>query len=257
MKYVGSKNKISKYIAPILQKLIDDNNVSVYYEPMCGGLNMIDKIKCKYRIGNDIHPELIAMWKALQSGWKPPEHISEEEYNLVRLNKNKYPDYYVGFVGFMAGFGGKYYGGFPRGKKPDGTPRDYTNEAIRNILKQLHSVMDVKLICRDYFDINMNQLHNALIYCDPPYRDTTKYSTNGFDYDKFYDWCREVSEFNILCISEYQMPSDFACIWAKSVTTSLDISNIRHKNENRTEKLFMLNPHKYGISEIQITNNIP
>lgn len=46
------------------------------------------------------------------------------------------------------------------------------------------------------------------------------------------------------------MPSDFACIWAKSVTTSLDISNIRHKNESRIEKLFMLNPRKYGISLI-------
>lgn len=49
------------------------------------------------------------------------------------------------------------------------------------------------------------------------------------------------------------MPSDFKCIWHKSVTTKLKV-NI---HENRIEKLFMLNPHKYGISEIQTTDNIP
>ena len=248
IKYVGSKNKISKYIAPILQKLIDNNNVSVYYEPMCGGLNMIDKIKCKYRIGNDIHPELIAMWKALQSGWKPPEHISEEEYNLVRLNKNKYPDYYVGFVGFMAGYGSKYFGGYSRGNNAKGQPRDIPNEAIRNILKQLPSIQDVKLSCRDYRDINMSHFNNTVIYCDPPYKQTTKYAVNEFDYDSFYDWCRTVAKTNILCVSEYQMPPDFKCIWEKSVTTKLKVN----VHESRIEKLFMLNLHKYGISEINI-----
>ena len=253
IKYVGSKNKISKYIAPILQKLIDDNNVSVYYEPFVGGCNMIDKIKCKYRIGNDIHPELIAMWKALQSGWQPPEHILEKEYNLVRLNRDKYPDYYVGFVGFMAGFGSKYFGGYSRGNDAKGKARDIPNEAIRNILKQLPLVQDVKLICRDYRDINMSHFNNTVIYCDPPYKQTTKYAVDKFDYDSFYNWCREVSKINILCVSEYQMPSDFKCIWQKSVTTKLKVN----VHENRTEKLFMLNPHKYGISEIQITNNIP
>ena len=243
MKYVGSKNKISKEVAPILQGLIDKNNVSVYFEPFVGGCNMIDKIKCRYRVGNDIHSELIAMWKALQSGWQPPEHISEEEYNLVRLNRDKYPDYYVGFVGFMAGYGSKYFGGYSRGNNAKGQPRDIPNEAIRNILKQLPLVMDIKLICRDYLDINMKQLHNALIYCDPPYRNTTKYATDGFNYDTFYNWCREVSKTNILCVSEYQMPPDFACIWTKSVTTKLKVN----VHENRTEKLFMLNPQKYNI----------
>ena len=127
IKYVGSKNKVSKQIAPILQSLIDDNNVSIYYEPFCGGLNMMDKIHCKVRVGNDIHKELIAL---------PPSTISEDEYNSVRLNKENYPDYYVGLVGFCSTFGSKYFGGYARGFKVDGvTPRDIPNEAIRNIMK--------------------------------------------------------------------------------------------------------------------------
>lgn len=36
LKYVGSKNRISKYIVPIIQKYIDDNNIKAYYEPFAG-----------------------------------------------------------------------------------------------------------------------------------------------------------------------------------------------------------------------------
>ena len=46
MKYVGSKNRLSKHIAPIIQSYIDDNNITQYLEPFVGGANMIDKINC-------------------------------------------------------------------------------------------------------------------------------------------------------------------------------------------------------------------
>lgn len=59
----------------------------------------MDKIHCKVRVGNDIHKELIALLKKLQEGWIPPSSISEDEYNSVRLNKENYPDYYVGLFG--------------------------------------------------------------------------------------------------------------------------------------------------------------
>ena len=97
---------------------------------------MIDKIKCENRIGCDIHKELIAMWNELQKGWNPPSHITEEEYINVRDNKEKFPDYYVGFVGYHATFGAKYFAGYARSFKSDGvTPRDQSNEAYRNTMK--------------------------------------------------------------------------------------------------------------------------
>ena len=37
MKYVGSKNKLAKYIVPILQKIIDTHNINIYVEPFVGG----------------------------------------------------------------------------------------------------------------------------------------------------------------------------------------------------------------------------
>jgi len=235
IKYVGSKNRISKEIAPILQKCINDNHVSTYFEPFVGGANMIDKIKCDSRIGNDIHKELIALFKQLQTGWKPPMHISEDEYNDVRLNRDKYPDYYVGLVGFNATFGSKYFGGYARGFKADKiTPRDIPNEAIRNLMEQVPNIQDVKFVCDDYLTLNETKMSNWVIYCDPPYQDTTKYVTGGFEYDTFWQWVRDTSKNNFVFISEYNAPKDFECIWQKNVTTSLKV----HEHENRVEKLF-------------------
>lgn len=37
MKYIGSKQRISKHIVPIIQKYIDENNITEYYEPFVGG----------------------------------------------------------------------------------------------------------------------------------------------------------------------------------------------------------------------------
>ena len=37
MKYLGSKNRLSKYIAPILQQYINENSITTYYEPFVGG----------------------------------------------------------------------------------------------------------------------------------------------------------------------------------------------------------------------------
>jgi len=235
MKYVGSKNRLSKELAPIIQKCINDNDIEMYYEPFVGGANLIDKIKCNKRIGNDIHKELISLFKQLQTGWKPPLHISEDEYNKVKNNKENYPDYYIGLVGFNATFGSKYFGGYARGFKADKTtPRDIPNEAIRNLIQQIPNIIDVQFTNKNYLDIDCSELRNAAIYCDPPYQGTTKYSTSSFNYEEFWNWVRKMSKSNFVFVSEYNAPDDFECIWSKSVTTSLKV----HKHENRVEKLF-------------------
>ncbi len=48
---------------------------------------------------------------------------------------------------------------------------------------------------------------NSIIYCDIPYKGTNKYNKIDFDYEAFYDWCKNQTE---LCfISSYEMPEDF------------------------------------------------
>ena len=68
MKYVGSKNRLSKDLAPIIQSYIT-NETEGYLEPFVGGANMIDKIKCNKKIGTDNHKYLIAVLKKLSEGW--------------------------------------------------------------------------------------------------------------------------------------------------------------------------------------------
>ena len=83
MKYVGSKNRLAKDLVPIIQSYIDNNHITHYWEPMCGGANMIDKIQCSNKFGSDIHPYLIALLKQAQIDTSVfPATISEEEYKL-------------------------------------------------------------------------------------------------------------------------------------------------------------------------------
>lgn len=85
---------------------------------------------------------------------------------------------------------------------------------------------------RDY-DVDKN-IKGYVIYEDIPYKDTTKYATEQFPYEEFYDWCRMMSQNNIVLISEYNMPDDFECIWSKDLICSLD----KNSRTNKVEKLW-------------------
>lgn len=98
MVYMGSKNRIAKELIPIITKDLKPNQW--YCEPFVGGANMIDKIEHPYKLGADNNKYLIALLEAVQNGQELPEHITKDEYIAVKTNKDNYPDWYVGFVGF-------------------------------------------------------------------------------------------------------------------------------------------------------------
>lgn len=234
MKYVGSKNRIAKDLAPIIQSYIDGNNITRYWEPFCGGANMIDKIKCENRFGSDIHPYLIALLKQAQVDTSAfPKTISEEEYKSVRSNPQNYPDWYVGLVGFCASYNAKWFGGYANNvKTKQGIIRNYTDEAIRNLVKQAPNLKGIHFDCRSFEQ--SAKASNFVIYSDIPYQSSTKYATDDFPYERFYDWAREMSKDNIVLVSEYWMPNDFECIWSKTLKCTLDKSS----RTDKVEKLF-------------------
>ncbi|NHE57965.1 DNA adenine methylase [Cyclobacterium plantarum] len=230
MKYLGSKRRIAKYILPIILK--DKNTNQIYIEPFAGGCNTLDKVQGK-RVANDINFYLVEMYKALQNGWIPPNKIDLEEYKDIRNNKGKYPPELVGFVGFGCSFGGKWFGGYARGNNSLGAKRNYCDEAKRNLLKQIANLKDVKFINKSYDEIDYPK--NSLIYCDPPYKDTTEYMTK-FDSLKFYDWVKDMTNQNHkVYFSEYSAPKEFKCIWSYNTTTNLNIN----QHSTRIEKLFI------------------
>ena len=240
IKYVGSKNRISKELAPIIQSYITEETKG-YLEPFVGGANMIDKIKCKNKIGYDIHKELIALLKYVQNlDNQLPVTISEEEYMNVKNNKQDYADWYVGLVGFCGSFGASYFSGYARAFKNDKvTPRDMSNEAIRNIEKQRSNLIDIEFEKINFLNIDKSKFNNYVIYCDIPYKGTTKYATKSFPYDEFYTWAKEMAKTNTVLISEYNMPDDFECIWSKEIRCSINNTvDVGDKNKKRIEKLF-------------------
>ena len=227
---MGSKRRISKYIVPIIQEYINENTTA-YIEPFVGGGNIITKIDCDIRIGSDINLPLIELLKHIRDHPNDiPDDITEEEYNNVRTNKDKYPLWYVGLVGFNCTFGGKYYGGYARAIQQNGETRN--RSILRNLKKWCVNLQGIEFICCDYNKYDC--LENCVIYCDPPYFNTTGYK-NKFDSLQFYDWVRDVSLKNTVIVSEYQMPDDFRCIWERDIVVNLDASN----NKPRTEKLFV------------------
>jgi len=236
MKYVGSKNRLAKELVPIIQSYITDD-AKGYLEPFVGGANMIDKIYCKKKIGCDIHEELIELLKYAQNLDNVlPLSIDKQEYENVRNDKGNYPKWYVGLVGFCASYNAKYFGGYAGQCNKKQGIRHYDKEAIRNIEKQRPNLKDINFVNMSFLDIPKEKIKNYVIYCDIPYRDTTKYETESFPHNKFYSWCKELAKDNIVLISEYSMPQDrFECIWSKKHKTSLDKNN--NKRE-RIEKLF-------------------
>lgn len=205
MKYMGSKSRIAKYIVPIIQSYIDNNNIQKYFEPFLGGANVIDKIKCNQKYGSDKNKYLIALMRYVQSGGKLYEDVPKELYDKVRNAYN------------------------------NGTDEDYYQEAKRNLLKQAVDLQGIKFNCCDYIDCAPE---GCVVYCDPPYQGTKQYANaTAFDYDLFWDTMREWSRNNIVLISEENAPSDFECIWEQEVSRRIK-ANDKSKS---TEKLFIYN----------------
>lgn len=135
MRYMGSKVRLSKELAPIIQSYIDETNAIGYIEPFVGGANMIDKIKCKKRYGFDTHRYLIALLQKAQTDISDfPNIITEELYNKVKNNKDNYEDWFVGLIGFCS-FGSKWFGGFRRSYNKDGMTKEETAGVINNLKK--------------------------------------------------------------------------------------------------------------------------
>ena len=186
-------------------------------EPFVGGANIIDKIQCQNKIGYDINKYLIALLKQAQTDISVfPETISEEEYYNVKNNKDNFPDWYVGLVGFCASFGASFFDDYGRYYKEK---RDSANEKIRNIIKQSPNLKNIQFKIMNYLDID--NISGYTIYADPPYfqKGSKKPRYAGvagkFDEDKFWDWCRKIGKNNTLFVSNYEAPEDFKCIFEK------------------------------------------
>lgn len=245
MVYMGSKNKLSKEIAPIIQKVIDKKNIKYYIEPFVGGANMIDKIKCPNRIGYDKSETLIELLKTAQKDINLiPKNITKEQFDKGReYRKNKMTLEETGLSLLeiaSAEFLGSYSaGGFPKGYAAPTKTRNFYQENYKNLCLQSEKLKDIIFIVKNYEEIDPNDFKGAVFYLDPPYYGTASYDYKknySFNYEYFWNWVRKLSFRNYVFISEQTAPSDFVPIWIKDVKRTMTLKN----NTSATEKLFVL-----------------
>lgn len=233
---MGSKSKIAKEILPIILQNRKPNQY--YVELFVGGCNSIDKVG-GLRIGNDINPFLIAMWKGLQNELQRPKEIDKgtysywrSVYNEKRINYTDEEMFMIGWIGFMGSFNGRFFDGGYSGHNVNG--RDYISEQIRNTESQIDNIKGINFTSLDYSELAIP--NNSILYLDIPYKDTKQYSySKDFDYDKLYKYAEcKTKEGHDVFISEYTAPDDFVCIWQKEVTNAMNTI----KTYRPIEKLF-------------------
>lgn len=249
MKYVGSKAKFVKDIIPILQECIVKNGVTTYWEPFVGGGNMLVNVACDRKIGSDKDELPIALMRAGVSDLTellsrlPKPYPTKEHYIDVLKNPHKYDAAYRGAVLLFGSYNARVYGGYygAYAKTKDGAIRNYYDEALRNFVKQVPLLQGTELLVSDYKDVHIESGDAMLIYCDPPYGDTVKYS-EAFDTETFWKWVREMSKMHYVLVSEYNAPDDFVVVWQKDTQLSID-NREKHK---RTEHLFTFKDGLYA-----------
>lgn len=216
-----------------LIKLINDYDQfssKTYIEPFVGGASVISQVSSnRVRIGCDINESLIMLLKEVRDGvFNYPEFITREKYDELKNDPN--PSALKAFVGFGCSFAGKWFGGYAEDK----IGRNYTLNAANSLKAKAKGLKGVVFGVLDYRELNPE---HCLIYCDPPYKNTTRIYNLDFDSEEFWDVARKWSKNNIVVISEYEAPEDFECV--ASFNTKTDIRGKQGRKLERVEKLFM------------------
>jgi DNA adenine methylase len=226
VRYLGGKSKIRKQVSAVLEMLRLPGQV--YFEPFCGGAWVLQEMSGP-RIASDGNAALVTLYRALQTGWAPPDFISEPEHRAIRV-RNDHNDPMTAFSNFGCSFAGDWRGGYARSEGKD----CYARTARTSLLKQLPMIQDVDFQYGVFVD---HAPDGMLVYCDPPYQGTETYGGCApFDHSLFWDMVRFWSWNNTVVVSEYSAPDDFSTIVEFPSRMGLTTGAGRPV---RTERLFM------------------
>lgn len=232
MQYFGGKHRI----APQISTFINSYKPNIFIEPFLGGCNILPLISAPTRMGSDICLPLITMFKALQKGWIPPDNVSLEEYIFAKNNPDPHNPL-TAFIGFGCSFAGKWFGGYARQKN-----YNFARGAKNSLFRKFKSIRPSDIFTAGDYK-NWTGVENCLLYCDPPYKETS-----GFDYcsqfsiSEFWSWVRDISRSNIVLVSEYEAPEDFECVI--EISTETHIRDNRNQRIDRCEKVFKVRDTK-------------
>lgn len=167
---MGSKRKYAKDIVPIIQKYIDDNNITEFYDVFCGGGNLVDKIKCENLYASDLSPSLIALHQQAQEDFsKIPDDGSREYWdnaysNWKNLRDTGFKDFSVLTMPLYEIGAIEWYASFSNGAFQEGMQRILV---IETIIKKLGEIIrnsqKMKIIKKLFLSVQIIEPWKSLI----------------------------------------------------------------------------------------------
>ena len=171
MQYLGGKSRLGGQIVRAILQDLGRERLGVVADLCAGAGGVTHRLAdvSERVIAVEAHPGLVALHKAVQAGWAPPEHVSEEEYKALR--HRDLADPLVAFVGFGCSFGAKWWGGYARSSRGATAAQSYAARARKAVLRDARP--NVEHTCADALAWEGAV---EVAYCDPPYEGTTGYA---------------------------------------------------------------------------------
>lgn len=247
MWYMGGKFRQSKAICQVLKPYVTPD--ATYVEPFCGGMWSASRVAKELHPGkmilNDTNKPLMLLWdKCLKDGcdWLPVDaETVEREYQGYKSRQDD-ADPLTAWYGIALSFGGKWFGGVARNsriKRDHGYESQRTSTAEKTA--QLREVRSV--LCNTSYD-KLWIPDGAVVYLDPPYEGRVKaHHFDTFDYQKFWQWARDLSKRCTVFVSCFECPDDFEVVydWGDTVVRH----HAGHGSDGTHEKLV-----RYVVKEV-------
>ena len=232
MRYLGGKTRNANAISKVINHSMNGRD---YLEPFCGGLSVSVRIESRSMMLSDIHPGLISLYKDLYNDtFIFPEKVGREEYDAIK-NAADYSDPLSVLIGFGLSYAGKWWGGYDSYYDTRNNVGKTWTMLRSSTVKKFKALREknVTFVCEDYKKFDPA---NCVIYCDPPYKNTTSYDFVGdFNHDEFWKTIRHWSSKNTVFVSEFDAPSDFECVWSAPYKIQMCA-----EQKSAVEKLFVL-----------------
>lgn len=238
VRYQGGKARMAARLSAYM--LVHTRKRDCYVEPFIGGGSVLEKMVPHFKrvYANDLREDVVLLWQAASQGWEPPEDVSQDLYESLR---DAPPSPLRGFVGVACSFASKWFGGYARGISPNGVARNYAAEGRRAVLKRaavLQVYADrIAWSAQDYASLAPVVQPEVVVYCDPPYGETTSYKgLSAFDTAAFWNvqsaWADTGAK---VFVSEYAAPPG----WVSEVDINRHSSAaLFSAGQRATERLF-------------------
>lgn len=257
LRYAGSKGRCGRMIRTIQSYVNPDG---YFLDLFCGAGKVVQSIRCRTRVANDLDPYIISLLRSVQDGWNPPRSVSEGEYRFymnLRGDFTKHHDPMMGFAGYGCSFGARFFQGYARSRKGS---VNFAASARTALLRQKPFLKEVEFYNMDYGAFWKKWIRKEFptlntIYCDIPYKGTKLVGSAvsvPFDHERFWHWAwGRSSEGNTVLVSEYTCPKfmrdKVKVVWEQKVAAGLRFGtkgdgSDKGSGQKKHERLFLINP---------------